>query len=73
MKEISSEEEDIVIRKCRRRSWVDIMNGEVKGLTYSSKQQEDPLEITVTKEDIRLEHMKRKVKTAALEWDYFVL
>ena len=43
------------------------MNEEVKGWTYSSKQQETLLEPTNTKEDIRLEQMKRKVKRAALE------
>ena len=48
-KKIISEEEEILISKCRRRSWVDIMNTEVKVLTSSSKQQEDPLEITKTK------------------------
>ena len=35
--------------------------------TYSSKQQESSPEITNTKEEIRLEDMKRKVKRAALE------
>ena len=49
------------------------MNDEVKEWTSSSKQQEYPPEITKTKEEIRLEHMKRKLKRAALEWDYFVL
>ena len=39
MKVISSEEEDIGIRKCRRRILVEIMNEEVKGWTSSSKQQ----------------------------------
>ena len=72
-KESSSEEEDIGIRKCRRRSRVDIINEEVKGWTSSSKQQEAPPEPTKTKEEIRLEQMKRKVKRAALEWDDFVL
>ena len=42
MKESRSEEEEIEIRKCRRRSRFDIMNKEVKGWTSSSKQQEDP-------------------------------
>ena len=73
MKVSSSEEEEIVIWKCRRRSRVDIINEEVKGWTYSSKQQEYPPEPTKTKEEIRLEHMKRKVKIAALEWGDFVL
>ena len=36
----SSKEEDIGIHKCRRESLVDIINEEVKGWTYSSKQQE---------------------------------
>ena len=49
------------------------MNEEVKGWTYSLKQQQVPPEITNTKEDICLEHKKRKVKRAALEWDDFVL
>ena len=34
MEESSSEEEDIVIRNCKRRSRVDIMNNEVKLWTY---------------------------------------
>ena len=72
-KESSSEEENIGIRKCRRRSRVDNMNEEVKGWTSSSKQQESPPEITKTKEEIRLEQMKREVKRASLEWDDFVL
>ena len=38
------------------------MDKEVKGKTLSSKQQEDPPEITNTKEDIRLENMTKKVK-----------
>ena len=49
------------------------MNEEVKGWTSSSKQQEDPTEPTNTKEEIRLEQMKRKVKRADLELDDFVL
>ena len=73
MKGSSNEEEDIGIRKCRRRSRVDIINREVKVWTSSSKQQEAPPEPTNTKEEIRLEHMKIKVKRAALEWDDFVL
>ena len=73
MKGSSSEEEDIGIRKCRRRSRIEIINKEVKGWKSSSKQQEFPPEITKTKEEIRLEHMKRKVKRAALEWDDFML
>ena len=69
----SSEEEDIGIRKCRRRSRAKIINEEVKGWISSSKQQEDPPEPTNTKDHIRLEHMKIRVKRAALEWDDFVL
>ena len=49
MKGSSSEEEEIEIRKCKRRIRVEVMNKEVKGWTYSSKQQEDPPEITKTK------------------------
>ena len=45
------------------------MNEEVKGWTYSSKQQETLLEPTNTKEDIRLEYTRIKVNRAALEWD----
>ena len=62
MKESSSEEEEIGIRKYRRRSRVGIMNNEVKGWTYSLKQQEAPSKITKTKEDICLEPTTRKVK-----------
>ena len=47
-----SEEEDIGIRKCSIISWVDIINGEFKGCTKSSKQQEAPPELTKTKEEI---------------------
>ena len=54
----SSEEEGIVILKCRRRSRVDIINEEVKGWTYSSNQQETPPKPTKTKEEIRLEMIK---------------
>ena len=43
MKESISEEEYITIRKCRRRSRIDIMNKEFKGWKSSSKQQEYPL------------------------------
>ena len=45
----------------------------MKGWASSLKQQESPSEPTNTKYNICLEHMKRKVKIAALEWDYFVL
>ena len=73
MKGISSEQEEIGIRKCSTRIRVDSMNEEVKGWTSLSKQQESPPETTNTKEEIRLEQMKRKVKRGALEWDDFVL
>ena len=69
----SSEEEDIGIRKCRIRSRVDIIKEEVKVWTSLYKQQEATIEPTNTKENICLEHMKRKVKIASLEWDDFVL
>ena len=45
----------------------------MNGWTYSSKQQQATPEPTKTKEDIRLERMKRKVKRAALEWYAFLL
>ena len=38
-KESNSEEEEIGIRKCRRKSRTDKINEEVKGWTSSSKQQ----------------------------------
>ena len=50
MKVSSSEEEDIGISKCRRRSRVNIIYEEVKGWTSSSKKQESPPEATKTKE-----------------------
>ena len=46
---ISIEEEDIGMRKCRRKSNVENTNEEVKGWTYSSKQQDAPPELTKTK------------------------
>ena len=49
MKIISSEEEEIGIWKCGRRSQVDIINEEVQGYTSSSKQQEAHPEPTKTK------------------------
>ena len=55
MNESSSKEEDIGIRKCRSKSRVDNMNGEVKRWTYSLKKQESTSEITKTKEETRLE------------------
>ena len=73
MKRSSSEEEDIGIRECRRIIRVDIINYQVKVWKSLSKQQEAPPEPTNTKEYIRLEQMKRKVKIASLEWDGFVL
>ena len=73
MKGISSEEEEIGIPNCRRIIRVEIINEDVKGWKSSSKQQEAPPEPTNTKEEICLEHMKRKVKRSALEWDDFVL
>ena len=69
----SCEEEEIGIRRCRIKIRVDIINEEVKGWTSSSKQQQYPPELTKTKEEIRLEQMKRKVKRASLEWYDFVL
>ena len=72
MKGIISEVEETGIHKCSRRSRVDIINKEVKGWTYSSKQQEALPEPTKTKEEIRLECMKIKVKGVVLEWDGFV-
>ena len=41
--------------------------------TSSPKQQEAPPEPTNTKDNIFLEHMKIKVKSAALEWYDLVL
>ena len=73
MKGSSSEEEEIGIHKCRRRSRVEIMNREVKGWILSSKQEKAPPELTNTQEEIRLEQMKREVKRAVLEWDDFVI
>ena len=61
------------MRKCRRIIRVDIMNKEVKGWTSSLKQQEAPPKPTNTKEEILLEHIKIKVKRAALQWYDFVL
>ena len=45
----------------------------MKVWTSSSKQQEVPPELTNTKEEIRLEHMNRKVKRASLQCDGFVI
>ena len=49
------------------------MNKKMKVWTSSSKQQEAFPKIKNTREEIRLELMKRKVKISALEWDGFVL
>ena len=73
MKGSSSEYEDIGIHKCSRINLFIIINKEVKVWTSSSKQQEDIPELTKTKEDIRLEQMKRKVRRVALEYDDFLL
>ena len=54
MKGSSSEEVNIAIRKCRIIIRVDIINEEVKGYKYLSKQKEAPPEPTKTKEEIRL-------------------
>ena len=67
MKVSSSEEEDIGIRKCEKRSQTDIMIEEVKVWTPSSKKQEAPTEPTNTKNKVRLENMKVKVKRVALK------
>ena len=73
MKGSSSEEEDIRKSNCKKISPVGIINEDIKGWTSSSKQQETPPEPTNTKEEIRLEYIKIKVKREALEWDDFVL
>ena len=64
-----NEEEEIGIRKCRRKSRIDKYNEEVRGWTSSSKNPECPPETTKTKEENCLENSKRKLKRAALEWD----
>ena len=66
MKGRSSEEKEIRIHKCRRISRFEIMSKEVIVRIYLSKQQGGPTKITKTKEEIRLEHMKRMVKREAL-------
>ena len=73
MKESISEEEEIGIWTCRRRSRVSIMNKEVKEWTSSSKQQQARPKITRTKEEIRLKLMKIMVKIASIEWDDLML
>ena len=42
----------------------------MRGWTSSSKNPERPPERTKTKEENRLENSKRKLRQAALEWDY---
>ena len=49
-KENISEEEDIGIRKCRRKSRIDKYNEEVRVWTSSSKNPECPPERTKMKE-----------------------
>ena len=63
-----NEEEEIRIRKCRRKSRIDKYNEEVRGWTSSSKTQ-NVLLIQKTKQQNILENSKRKLKRAALEWD----
>ena len=60
MKEKGIEDDEIGIRKCRRRIIVDIVKKDVKVWTSSSKRQEAPQKKTNTKEEIRLELMKKK-------------
>ena len=73
MKGSSSEEEEIGICKCKIRSRDYTINEEVKGWKSSTKQQEYTPEPTKAKEEIRLEHIKIKVKRESLECDNFVL
>ena len=68
-KENINEEEDIVIRKCRRKSRIDKYNEEIRGWTSSSKNPDRPPDTKKTKEENRLEKSKRKLKQSALEWD----
>ena len=72
-KDSSSEGEEIVILIRSKRSRVDIINEEVKGWKYSSKQPESLPEPTKTKEEFCLEEMKQKAEKSALEWDGVVL
>ena len=62
-----NEEEDIGIRKCRKKSRIDKYNEELRGWTSSSKNPECPPETTKTKEENRLENSKRELKQSALE------
>ena len=64
-----NEEEDIRIRKCKRKSLIDKYNEEVRVWTSSPKNPEYPPKRTKTKEENHLENSKRKLKRAALEWD----
>ena len=64
-----NEDEDIGIRKCRRKSPIDKYNEEVRGWTSSSKNPERPLDTKKMKEENYLENSKRKKERAALEWD----
>ena len=66
-KENISEEEEIGIRKCRRKSRIDKYNEEVRGWTSSSKNPECPPERTKKKDENRLENKRIKFKKAALE------
>ena len=68
MRKNINEEEDIGIRKCRRKSRIDKYNEKVRGWTSSSKNPERPPK-KKTKEENRLEKSKRKKERAALEWD----
>ena len=64
-----NEQEEIGIRKCRRKSRIDKYNEEVRGWTSSSKNPERPPDTKKTKEENRLEKSQRKKERAALEWD----
>ena len=55
-----NEEEEIGIRKCRRKSRIDKYNEEVRGWKSSSKNPECPPDTKKTKEKNRLENSKRK-------------
>ena len=68
-KKINNEEEDTGIHKCRRKSRIDKYNEEVRGWTSSSKNPECSPETTKMKEENHLEHPKRKLRQAAIEWD----
>ena len=64
-KSSSSKEGYIEIRKCRERSRVYIINEEVKRWISSPKQQEAPPESSKTKEEVRLEEMKKGRKISS--------